>query len=110
WVVGGICFVIGVPSALSQGAVDFLGADGLFAWDFLTINNNIWGNYSLSIGAILICVFVGWKWGVPKAVESLEVGGFKLPAAPLFGFLVRYVCPVAIAIVLAFIIITGNYF
>ncbi len=110
WIVGGICFVIGVPSALSQGAVDFLGADGLFAWDFLTINNNVWGNYSLSIGAILICVFVGWKWGVPKAVESLEVGGFKLPAAPLFGFLVRYVCPVAVAIVLVFIIITGNYF
>ncbi len=110
WLLGGVCFVLGIPSALSQGAVDFLGADGLFGWDFLTLNNNIWGNYSLSIGAILICVFVGWKWGIPRAVEALETGGHRLPAAPLWSFLVRYVCPVAVAIVLGFIIITGNYF
>ena len=110
WTTGAICFVIAIPSALSQGAVDFLGANGLFAWDFLTINNNIWGNYSLSIGAILICVFVGWKWGIPRAIESLERGGHRLPAPAFFGFLVKFVCPVAVAIVLGFIIITGNYF
>ncbi len=110
WLMGGFSFVLAVPSALSQGAVPFLGADGVFGWDFLTLNNNIWGNYSLSIGAILICVFVGWKWGIPKAIESLEAGGFPLPASGLWSFLVKYVCPLAVAVVLGFIIVTGNYF
>jgi NSS family neurotransmitter:Na+ symporter len=74
------------------------------------LNNNIWGNYSLSIGAILICVFAGWVWGIPKALGSLEEGGYKMPASGLWAILVKVVCPIAILCVLLFIIITGNYF
>ena len=110
WTMGGLCLLLAIPSALSQGAVDFLGANGLFAWDFLTLNNNIWGNYSLSIGAILICIFAGWVWGVPKLLASLEEGGFPVPASGVLSFLIKVVCPVAVFIVLLFIIITGRYF
>jgi NSS family neurotransmitter:Na+ symporter len=110
WTIGGLCFLLAVPSALSQGAVAELGSGGLFSWDFLTLNNNIWGNYSLSLGAILVCVFVGWKWGLPKALASLEASGDRLPAAGLWSFLVRYVCPVVILILLIFIVATGTYF
>ncbi|NNE71209.1 MAG: sodium-dependent transporter [Rhodothermales bacterium] len=110
WVLGGLCFVLAVPSALASGAspmfTDFLGT----GVDFLTLNNNIWGNYSLSIGAISLCIFVGYKWGVPNALASLEASGHKLPAPALFGFLVRYVCPAAVGAVLIYVIVTGNYF
>ena len=114
WILGGICFVIAIPSALSQGAVGWLGANGLFTWDFLTLNNNVWGNYSLSIGAILICLFAGWKWGIPKLLESLQEGSvpdeFPLPGAPVLAILIKVICPIAILITLLFIIITGTYF
>ncbi len=110
WTIGGLCFLLAVPSALSQGAVDAFGSGGLFSWDFLTLNNNIWGNYSLSLGAILISVFVGWKWGIPNALASLEASGDRLPASGLWGFLIRYVCPVVILILLIFIVATGTYF
>ncbi len=110
WTIGGLCFLLAVPSALSQGAVDAFGSGGLFSWDFLTLNNNLWGNYSLSLGAILISVFVGWKWGVPNALASLEASGDRLPAAGLWSFLIRYVCPVVIFILLIFIVATGTYF
>lgn len=114
WVLGSACFVLAVPSALANGAVSWLGANGLFGvWDFLTLNNNIWGNYSLSIGAILLCVFAGWKWGIPNLLASLEDGpggGFPMPWKPVFTILVKYVCPLAVLITLLFIIITGNYF
>ena len=77
--VCGICFALAVPSALAFGAVSALsgGEDGIlpFGLDFLTLNNNIWGNYSLSLGAFLICVAVGWVWGVPKLLAALEDGG-----------------------------------
>jgi neurotransmitter:Na+ symporter, NSS family len=110
WILGAGCFAFAVPSALANGAspmfTNFLGT-GI---DFLTLNNNLWGNYSLSFGAISLCIFVGWKWGVPNAIKSLEVSGHKLPGAALFGFLIRYVCPAAVGAVLIYVILTGNYF
>jgi NSS family neurotransmitter:Na+ symporter len=102
--IGAACFLLAVPSALSQGASAPLSELG-----FLDLQNIIFGNYSLSIGALLLCVFVGWTWGVGQAVASLEEGGTRLPAHALFGFLLKYVCPAAIIAVLVSIMVTGNY-
>ncbi len=108
WTVAAACFALAVPSALSLGANDFLtnmaGGQG-----FLGVANIIFGNYFLSTGAILICVFVGWKWGIGKALAEMNQGGGKLPAGELWGFLVRYVCPVAVLVVLIYAAVTGNY-
>jgi len=71
--------------------------------DFLTLQSIIWGNYSLSIGALGLCIFVGWKWGIPAALASLEASGDKLKGHGLWTFLVKFVCPV-------YIIITQQYF
>lgn len=111
WVLGTICFLLGIPSALSNGGselftTNFMGT-GL---SFLDLNNVIWGNYSLSIGALLLCIFVGWKWGVPAALESLESSGHKIPASKFFGILIKFVCPIAVGIVLVYIIATQQYF
>lgn len=110
WLIGAGCFVLAVPSALSQGASDFFSSLPGFGTDFLNLNNIIWGNYSLSIGALAMCVFVGWKWGVPKALESLQSSGHPLAAAGAWGVLVRYVCPIAVGIILVYIIVTQQYF
>ena len=113
FLIGGVCLALAIPSALSQGAVPSLGSGGIFQWDFLTLNNNIWGNYSLSIGALLVCVFVGWKWGAKKFVDALESGEtqrFPFPGAKLSVFLIRIVCPFAVLVTLIYIIVSGNYF
>ncbi len=102
------CFVLAVPSALSQGANPYLSTFLGETW--LDIQNIIWGNYGLSIGAILICLFVGFRWGTDKMLDFVELGGNPLPGRGLFGFMVKFVCPLAIGVVLAFIIVTGQYF
>lgn len=109
WLLGAACFVLAVPSALSQGATGFLTTFLGPGLDFLSVQNILWGNYSLSIGAIAVCLFAGWKWGIPKLMESLEEGGYPLPGSSVVGFLVRYVCPVAVLLILIFMIVTGNY-
>lgn len=110
WLVGSLCFLLAVPSALSFGGADiftdFLGTGR----SFLDINNIVWGNYSLSIGALLLCVFVGWKWGLPELLDSLESSGDKLAGSSLFGILIKFVCPIAVGTVLLYIIITQQYF
>jgi neurotransmitter:Na+ symporter, NSS family len=108
-IIGVLCFLLAVPSALSQGASEmFTSFVGGVSW--LDLQNIIFGNYALSLGALLLCVFVGWRWGTERAVGSLEASGHRLPAPAVFSFLVKFVCPIAIAIVLLFIIITGSYF
>ncbi len=119
WTLGGGCLLLALPSALGNGAVTFLtklipkappeGQTEAFH-GFLDVQNIVWGNYSLSIGALLICLFVGWKWGIPKALASLEEGGFRMPASGAWAFLIKYVCPVAVLIVLLYIITKGQYF
>jgi len=115
--ISGFCFALAVPSALAFGAVPELsGGDQSilpFNLDFLTLNNNIWGNYSLSIGAFLICIGVAWVWGIPRFLSALEDGqdrSFPMPGRQIVGVLVRIICPAAILTVLIFIVATGNYF
>ena len=107
WTVTAACFALAVPSALSLGASDFFtnmaGGTG-----FLGLANIVFGNYFLSVGAVFICLFVGWKWGVGNAVAEMNRGG-HLFGAPLWGLLVRFVCPVAVIIVLVYAAVTGSY-
>jgi NSS family neurotransmitter:Na+ symporter len=110
WVVGVACLFLAIPSALSQGASEFLSTFLGQGLDFLSVQSIIFGNYSLSIGALLICVFVGWRWGVPAALEALEQGGHRLPAGGVWGLLVRFACPLAVLLVLGYVIWTKQYF
>ena len=109
WVVGALTFLIGLPSALSQGTVaglsnmDWLfGADGLLGQhDFLSIMDAIWGNLALALGALLISIFVGWVWGVDRAAEELRQGSRVGPGlVRVWQFFIRYICPVVIFIIL----------
>ena len=107
WAMTAGCFALAIPSALSLGANSYLtgmaGGNG-----FLGLANIVFGNYFLAIGAVCICIFVGWKWGIASAIAEMNRGG-TLFGAPLWGALVRFVCPVAVAIVLIYAALTGSY-
>jgi len=103
WQVTGACFLLAIPSALSQGAVEGLSA---FGQSFLDLMNILSGNISLSLGALCIAVFAGWRWGADKALE--EMGG--MPGGALWAFAIKYLCPIAIAGIMIYVVATGNYF
>ncbi len=110
YLVGGACFLLAVPSALSQGALpalsDVLGTgQGWLDWQSV-----VFGTYSLILGALLTCVLVGWRWGAEAARAVVEEGGHRLPMAALWSVLVRYVCPLAVVAVLVYVIRTGASF
>ena len=102
WVVGGIAFVVGLPSLLSQGANATLSEMSLLGnTSFLFIMDFLWGNLSLAVGALLLSIFVGWVWGITRAGEEMNQGSQAGPGwIRLWGFFVRWVCPVLILIVL----------
>jgi NSS family neurotransmitter:Na+ symporter len=103
--VAAITFVVGLPSALSQGAVPALGGEGfsiLGQGDFLSLMDFIWGNISLALGALLLSVFVGWIWGRRGAEAELKTGGENIPDGHVHVWwtFLKYVCPVVIFVVL----------
>ncbi len=115
WIVGGACFLLAIPSAMSQGYSPFFSSGvgdlfgGVLGASFLDIQDKIWGTYSLSIGALLICLFVGWKWGTDNALDALGTSGDAVPLSRAWSFMIKYVCPVAVGIVLIYQIY-GTFF
>ncbi|MEM1181949.1 MAG: sodium-dependent transporter [Acidobacteriota bacterium] len=110
WTVGLTCFALGVPSALALGANTFLSSEfHVFGQsDFLSVVDLVCGTYFLTIGAALICLFVGWKWGTAAALEAIEGGGHRLPLAPIWKVLVSFICPLAVASLLVYAIANGG--
>ena len=98
WLVGLVAFIVGIPSALSNGAVAALTEfRGGFMWEVF----NWFGGFSLIVGALALCIFVGYRWGLKPALEEILVSDTWFPASGVWGFLVRFGCPAAIAAILA---------
>ncbi|OZM57612.1 sodium-dependent transporter [Lottiidibacillus patelloidae] len=95
-ILGVVIYLIGVPSALSQGG-PLSGKSFLFGLpvlDGLAMLSDI----LLPIGGLVIALFVGWGWKKADALaESDMKEGFL---ASLWIFLLRYVAPVSIAIII----------
>lgn len=111
WGVGGLVFILGLPSALSQGAVaslsdlSWLVGTDLFGPtpSVLDIMDFLWGSVALALGALLLCIFVGWVWGTASALQELRRGdGWTLGtvAGAVWSVAIRYVCPITILIIL----------
>jgi NSS family neurotransmitter:Na+ symporter len=94
--IGAVAFVLGIPSALANGAVDWLSSLPGVGLDFLSFLFMLFGQYSLVVGALLISIFIAWVWGVRNAGDEVRANDGRFPLAGLWTVLIRYVCPIAI--------------
>jgi len=99
-------FIVGIPSALSQGASEFFTDFGLIPArlvdpDFLSQMSFLFGTFSLAFGALMLSIFVGWIWGVDNATaEIVEGSPYFVKIQKLWGFMIKYFIPVIIFILL----------
>ena len=90
--------LIGVVCSLSMGKWDFIQ---LFKLNFFDLMDWISANILLPVGGLFIALFVGWSMGAKKVYHELKKGSnINKGVFKVFMFLVRFVAPVAIAIVL----------
>ncbi len=106
WPVAFVAFLFGVPSALSQGASDFLSNFGLIPSylcdaDFLSQVSFFFGDFSLAFGALMMSIFVGWIWGARHAAEELEKGSksFRIWSG-IWIFMIKYFIPAVVFVIL----------
>ena len=107
--VGGVAWLIGVACALGYNVwsdVRPLAFWSIFAEaDILDALDGVTGKIMLPLGAFLVAVFVGWF--ADRRLVAAETG---LAGSALFGlwrFLVAWLCPIAVALVLLFGLFPG---
>jgi NSS family neurotransmitter:Na+ symporter len=101
WVIGAAAFVLGLPAALEPSTPALQSMSLMGVTGFLSIMDLIWGEISLAVGAMLLCIFTGWVWGFRNAGAELQQGGgMSHGAVKVWGVFVRFICPIFIFLVL----------
>ncbi len=106
--VGVVSFAIGIPSALSLGAVGWLSSMVSLQGrqlGFLDLMDKLFGKLSLTFGSLLICLIVAWVWGSNNATQEVKDGNPRFMLQGPWVFLLKYVCPVAILTILVYLVI-----
>jgi NSS family neurotransmitter:Na+ symporter len=108
WIVAGLSFCIGVPSALSQGIVPALAELPLpGGGSFLGFMDWLFANVMLAFGAILISIFFGWVWKMKAAAEEIRSGNPRAGRIlAILDIMLRFVCPALILVVLVYLFIS----
>ncbi|OKH87887.1 sodium-dependent transporter [Thalassospira sp. TSL5-1] len=96
-IMGLIIFVLGIPSSLSMGIMKDTKFFGLTFFDLMDFVSS---KLFLPIGGLFISLFVGWViWGAAKADVASHNG--TVPVwINLWGILVKFIAPAAIAFIL----------
>lgn len=92
WLIGGVAFLVGLPSVLSHGAVSFLSG---FMWQVF----QWFGDFSLIVGALALCIFVVYRLGLKAAIDEIRIGNEAFRGG-LWSILVKVLCPLAIVAIL----------
>ena len=91
--------LLGAPAALSSSLTAEFKLFGMNSFNFFDFLSS---NILLPLGGILICLFVGWVYGLPQLEKQLSNNGTlhnRLLLKTVF-FLVRFLTPLLIAAVL----------
>lgn len=97
---GAAIFLFGIPSALSESNTLFANWKEIYGKTFFATMDNLLSVWLLSLGGLMVALFVGWR--LDKALTEEEfIAGTKWPM--LFKpwlFFVRWFAPVAIGLII----------
>lgn len=106
-------FLIGCLYTCSQAAFDLKGiwfdfANGVTfpplcdAMEFLT------DRIMIPLCALGTCIFVGWSWKPESAIAEVERCGVKFRLVKAYSFLIKFIAPAAIIVILLVSLFTGT--
>lgn len=98
-VIFSIAWPLGILCSLSFGPLSEVKLFGNIFFDFM---DKLTANFLITIGSLLIVVFVGWKMKKQDVLDEFTNGGSIKPNATLFRFVwpvIRYLAPIAILII-----------
>lgn len=99
--VGGIAaFIFGIPSALSHSNTLFANWQNIYGKSFFDTMDNLLSVWLLSIGGLLVALFIGWRLDKTLAKEEFTAGTkWRFLFTPWL-FLIRWFAPAAILLII----------
>lgn len=94
-IMGGLIFLLGIPSALSVGG----HIPQIAGKDFLDVADYVTNNVVMPLGGVFITLFVGWFWTDGAKAEITDNGARVFPIYTVWLWICRIVAPVTIAII-----------
>lgn len=99
--------------SLSQGAMDinlpwFDFTNGVQYLPMNAVMEKFTDNLMIPLGALCFCLFVGWVWGTDNASGEIEASGHSLAWKRLWAFLVKFLAPAVIVVILYFTVGRGQ--
>ena len=94
-----LCWTVAILCSLSFGPLADIKISGRTIFDFFDYSSS---NILMTLGSLLTVIFVGWRLKKTDVYDEFTSGGTISTNAKIFGvlwFLIRYVCPVAVAVV-----------
>ena len=102
-IVLGICLLLGIPSALSNGGI--LSGIKVIGLGFLDFFDFISNSVLMPITALATCIFVGYVLKPKFLIEEAEQEGQKFKSKHLFTVVIKYIAPICIILILGFSIL-----
>ncbi len=103
-VLGVVMVSIGVLYTGSQASLPLKGiwldATGITYPAFGDFMEYVTDKLLMPLGSLFFCIFVGWVWGIDNASAEVEKHGVKFPLKKVWGFLVKFVAPTAIILIM----------
>lgn len=111
--VGVIMFLIGCLYTCSQAALPIKGiwfdfANGITYPAFCDAMEYLTDRIMIPVCALGCCMFAGWSWLPEKVAAEVEQGGVKFGLFKIYSFLIKFVAPAAIIVILAVSLFTGT--
>jgi len=91
--------VVGIPTALSYNSLSEWKVVGNLV--FFDAADLLASNYLLPLSGLMTAIYVGWFWSGKEEKQQLLAGGAGW-VYPVWHLLIRYVSPLAVAVVLYF--------
>lgn len=92
-----IIFLLGIPCSLANGPMsDVL----FFGYNFFDFMSFLAESVLMPLGGLLMCIFIGYVWGIDNIVDEITCGGkFKFISKKFFVIMIKYIAPVLIFVI-----------
>lgn len=104
-IAGLAVFIMGIPTALAGSGALFGDWEKMYGKNFFDTLSSLTGDWMMPVGGLLTAIFVGWVMGKKMISEEFLLGTKMKKLLPIWLFLLRYIAPVGVFLV---ILQTGN--
>lgn len=92
-----IIFLIGIPCSLANGPMKDVLFFGFNFFDFMSFISE---SVLMPLGGLLMCIFIGYVWGIDNIVDEITCEGkFRFKSRKFFIIMIKYIAPALIFVI-----------